>query len=196
MSSFVSPSQNQLFARLGYISTRWNYLEDCSRQILRMYVEGESLDAPDHLEISRYGAIHIERRLDAISAHWVDEGKPFLDCLIRAFTRAREYRNHLIHGAYMTVGARGPYEAHVILVPSKPIGNYSQHPSHITLSELTKIADHVHELAMFAREIMIGFDKNGNRALNSDGTPVLLNLPNLIEPLDPCKYVTDEGVIF
>ena len=188
----LSKSEERLLACLGYLVARRNYLEHCSRQILRMYAQGESMDDPDHLRISAHIAVRIEQELEKISVHWMGEGRRYLDCLIEAFKISREHRNYLVHGIYMTFGARGPYEAQAVLVPSKPIGGRSQVPSHVTFSEMLPIAAHVHELAMFSREVMVGFDKNGNRALNADGTPVLSALPRLVSPLAPCKYVTTE----
>lgn len=77
---------------------------------------------------------------------------------------AREHRNHFVHGIYITLGARDPYEAEAVLIPAKPINGRSQVPSHAKLSDMRPVAEHIHALAMFAREVMVGFDANGNRA--------------------------------
>jgi hypothetical protein len=192
----LSPAEEKLLSCLGYLVARWNYVEHCTRQILRMYAEGESIDDPDHLRISSHVAVRIEQELKKVAAtHWTGVGKPYLDSLIAAYEVAREHRNHLVHGIYMTFGASGPFEAHAVLVPAKPIDRRSQVPSYVKLSELLPVAEHVHELAMFAREVMVGFDASGNRALNANGTPVLAALPSLIVQLPPCKYLTtDIGV--
>ena len=186
-------SEEKLLSCLGYLVVRWNYLEHCTRQILRMYAQGDSIDDPDHLRISAHVAIRIEQELKKVAAsHWTGDGKRYLDCLISAYEIAREHRNHLVHGIYATFGARGPYEAEAVLIPAKPVNGRSQVPSHVKLSEMLPIAEHIHELAMFAREVMVGFDACGNRALNADGTPVVADLPRLLSPLSACKYVTTE----
>lgn len=190
----MSKSEENVLSCLGYLVVRWNYLEHCARQILRMYAQGDSIDDPDHLRISGHIAIRIEQELTKIAAsHWTGEGKRYLDCLIPAYEIAREHRNHLVHGIYMTFGARGAYEAEAVLIPAKPINGRSQVPSHVKLSDMRPVAEHIHALAMFAREVMVGFDANGNRALNADGTLVLVELPSLISPLPVCKYVTTEA---
>lgn len=104
-----SKSEEKLLSCLGYLVVRWNYLEHCTRQILRMYAQGDSIDDPDHLRISAHVAIRIEQELKKIAAdHWTGDGKRYLDCLIAAYEIAREHRNHFVHGMYMTFGARGP----------------------------------------------------------------------------------------
>ena len=191
--SRLSKSEERLLSCLGYMVIRWNYLEHCSRQILRMYAEGDSIDDPDHLRISAHVAVRIEQELKKVAAgRWTGEGKPYLDCLIAAYETAREHRNHFVHGIYMTFGERGPFEAQAVLVPAKPINGRSQVPSHVKLSEMLPVAEHIHELAMFAREVMVGFNAVGNRAVNADNTPVLAFLPDLVVPLPPCTYVTTE----
>ena len=191
--TLLSKSEEGLLSCLGYLVVRWNYLENCTRQILRMYALGDSIDDPDHLRISAHVAIRIEQELKKVAvSHWTGEGKRYIDCLITAYEIARGHRNHFVHGIYMTFGARGPNEAEAVLIPAKPINGHSQVPSHVKLSEMRLVAEHVHALAMFAREVMVGFDANGNRALNADGTLVLAELPSLIPPLPVCKYVTTE----
>jgi hypothetical protein len=187
----LSKSEEDLLSCVGNIVLRWNYLEHCCRQILRMYAVGESIDDPPHLRISSAPAKRIEEELKLVLAnHWSGEGKPYLQALIAAYEIAREHRNHFVHGIYMTFPASGPYEAQAVLLPAKPVNGHSQVPSHITLSDMRPIADHIHELAMFSREVMVGFDENGSRALNADGTPVLVHMPQIVLPLQPCMYVT------
>jgi len=158
-----------------------------------MYARGDSIDDRDQLRISAHGAVRIEQELKKIACiHWKGEGKPYLDCMIAAYEVAREHRNHFVHGVYMTFGARGPYEATAVLIPAKPINGSSQVPSHVTLGDMLPVARHIHELAMFSRDVMVGFDSSGNRALNADGTPVLADLPLLVSPLPPPKYITTE----
>ena len=184
----LSKSEESLLSCLGYLVVRWNYLEHCTRQILRMYAHGDSIDDPDHLRISAQVAVRIEQELKKVAAsHWTGEGKRYLDCLIAAYEIAREHRNHFVHGIYMTSAARGPFEAEAVLIPAKPINGHSQLPSHVKLGDLFAVAEHIHALAMFAREVMVGFDANGNRALNADGTLVLTELPCLVSPLPACN---------
>lgn len=192
--TLLPKSENSLLSCLGHLVVRWNYLEHCTRQILRMYARGDSIDDPDHLRISAHGAVRIEQELKEISAkHWTGEGKRYLDCLITAYEIAREHRNHFVHGIYMTFGARGPYEAEAVLIPAKPINDHSQVPSHVKFSDMLLVTEHIYALGMFAREVMVGFDANGNRALNANGTLLLAELPSLILPLPACKYVTTEA---
>jgi hypothetical protein len=160
-----------------------------------MYAKGDSIDAPDHLRISAHAAMGIEKELKNVATnHWTGEGKRYLECLIAAYEIAREHRNHFVHGIYMTV-APDASEATAVLIPAKPINKHSQLPSHVKLSDIRPIAEHIHALAMFSREVMIGFDAHGDRALNADGTFVLTEFPHLVLPLPACKYVTTEPYV-
>lgn len=189
--SRISQSEEALLTAVGYLVLRWNYAEHFVRQILRQYVPGESLRDAAHLKLSSRGAGLLEESLrnDALPS-WVDPGRPFLECLVLAYSRAREHRNHLIHGIFMTMAASEAYPAQAVLLPQKPIGGKPQAPSHVQIDEVQLVARHCHDLAMFAREVSIGFSKEGARTLNSDGTPVLAKLPEMLEPLAQCQFVT------
>jgi hypothetical protein len=170
---------------------RWNYAEWCARQILRKDASGLSLDDTDQLAISKLQALRIESQLKGVALpKWTGSGKQYLDRLIDTFAIAREHRNHFVHGIYATTGVGAPPSAWAILIPTKPKNNKTQIPTHTTLAEMRVIAEHIHDLAMFAREVMLGFDERGNRALNQDGSPVIEELPVLITPLPPCTYLT------
>lgn len=187
----ISRSEEDLLTCLGYLVMKWNYAERCARQILRGYVSGTSLDDPDHLKLSGRMAKWIEDELrDGALPKWQGPGREYLERLINAYAVARDHRNHFVHGIYSTVAGGGPRPAQAILVPAMPKNNKTQLPTFVTIDDIRPVANHFHELAMFAREVMVGFDAHGNRALNSDGSPVLAQLPELIAPLPPCKYVT------
>jgi hypothetical protein len=190
-SNLLSAAEEAVLTSIGYLVMRWNYAESCARQIIRQYVEGNSLADPEHLRLSSRSAMWIERQLEAdVLPRWTGIGRQHLERLIEAYSRAREHRNHIVHGIYMTVSPSGPRPALAVLLPIMPKNNKPQALSHITVHDLRPIAHHLHDLAMFAREVSICFGPNGDIALNADGTPVLEKLPDLLEPIRPCKYKT------
>jgi hypothetical protein len=71
-----------------------------------------------------------------------------------------------------------------------PKNNKTQIPTFVSVADMRPVAEHFHDLAMFAREVMVGFDERGERALNRDGSTVLEQLPALLAPLPPCQYQT------
>jgi hypothetical protein len=71
-----------------------------------------------------------------------------------------------------------------------PKNNKPQTPSHVMLSEIRAIANHFHDLAIFAREVNIGFAADGARALDARGQPVLAELPTMLIALEPPRYQT------
>lgn len=190
-NNLISKREEEILTSLGYLVMRWNYAEYCARQILRKYLMGDSLNDPDHLKLSARNAkwIEDELRTDTLP-RWQGSGRPYLERLIDAFAVAREHRNHLVHGIYATADTKGPPPAQAILIPAMPKNKKAQLPTFTTAAEMRPIANHFHDLAMFAREVMIGFDQRGERALNSDGSPVLEQLPALISPLQPCQFLT------
>lgn len=191
LDSTLSKSENELLSGLGYLVVRWNYLEYWGRQILRQYVEADSIDAPGHLRISAHGAMEIEKALKkVVSEHWAGEGRPYLDRLILVYEIAREHRNHLVHGIYLTADTNGPCGATAILFPAKPIKRSTQLPSFVQVGELRSTAQHIHDLAMYARTVMLAFDGKGQRKLNSDGKPEVAELPELISPLPVLEHIT------
>ncbi|MFZ6673427.1 hypothetical protein [Undibacterium sp. Xuan67W] len=170
---------------------RWNYAERCARQILRKDVAGDSMDDPAHLKLSKRTAKSIEDELkNDTLPRWQAPGRQYLECLIDAYAVAREHRNHFVHGIYATADTHGPYLAQAVLIPPMPNNGKTQLPTLVTAADISPITNHIHHLSLFAREIMIGFDVRGGRALNADGSPVLEQLPALILPLQPCNYLT------
>jgi hypothetical protein len=187
----ISKNEEELLTCLGYLAMKWNYAEWCARQTLRAYVPDTSLDDPGHLKLSARMAKGIEDDLRNIALpQWLGVGRIYLERLIDAYTVARDHRNHYVHGVYTTLGTGGPMPAQALLVPVMPKNKKTQLPSFVTIADMRPIADHFHELGMYAQQVMVGFDQYGSRALNSDGTPVLAQLPALLTPLPPCKYVT------
>jgi hypothetical protein len=71
-----------------------------------------------------------------------------------------------------------------------------QAPSFVQMSEVRRIAEHFHDLAMFAREVSIAFDVKGERALDGDGNFVIADLPPLVTALPPCTYETIDPALF
>jgi hypothetical protein len=187
----ISKAEEAILTAVGYLVMRWNYAESFARQILRQYVQADSMRDPEHLRLSARPAIWIEQQLksDALP-RWTGTGRAYLEGLILAYSRAREHRNHVVHGVYMTFGPSGPYPAQALLYSVMPKDNKPQVPTHVTLADLRPIADHLHDLAVFARDVSVGFGANGDRALNSDGGPVLEDLPAILKPLEPCKFQT------
>lgn len=187
----ISKSEEDLLTCLGYLVMKWNYAEWCARQTLRAYVSDTSLDDPGHLKLSSRTAMGIEDDLRNIALpQWQGPGRIYLERLLDAYTVARDHRNHYVHGVYATHGPGGPRPAQAVLIPAKPKNKKAQLPSFVTIADMRPLADHFHELGMFAQQVMAGFDQHGNRALNSDGTPVLAQLPALLTTLSPCKYLT------
>jgi hypothetical protein len=189
--NLISKREEEILMCLGYLVMSWNYAESCARQILRKYALGSSLDDPDHLRISKLPAIQIEDELRSdVLPQWKGPGRQYLEHLVEAYAVAREHRNHFVHGIYATADTGGHLPAQAILIPAMPKNNKTQLPTFVTVTDIRVIAEHVHDLAMFARELMVGFDNRGDRALNQDGSPVLEQLPVLLTPIQPCKYLT------
>jgi hypothetical protein len=193
----LSKSEEDLLVCIGYLVVRWNYAESFARQILGKYVRGDSLFHPERLKLSKRQSIWIEEELrETVLPMWQGIGRPYLERLVECYARAREHRNHLVHGIYMTFYAMGPNQAQALLVPAKSKDGKPQAPSFVPHAELRRIASHFHDLAMFARDVSIVFDKLGARAVDRDGNPLLADLPLLIAPLDPCTYETIDPDLF
>jgi hypothetical protein len=192
----LSNREEEILTCIGYLVMRWNYAERCARQIIRADVAGESMNDPAHLKLSARPAKWIEEELrDAILPKWQEPGRQYLLCLITAYSVAREHRNHIVHGIYLTADTGGAYPAQAVLFPPMPKNGKTQIPSYVTASDIRKIANHIHDLGMFAREVMVGFNARGERAQNADGSPALAQLPALIAPLETCQYLTFDGVV-
>jgi hypothetical protein len=174
--------EDQLLSSLGYLVLRWNYAEHFARQILRSYIPEGGLSGRDHLKLTRARASSLEERLEKEAIpNWKQPGKEFLNQLIDAFASAREYRNRIVHDAWDTFPARGDYQACLIRLSLDP--KYEKLPPQLYLTDLRKIADHFHDLAMFAREVSLTFTSDGSIAINSDGSPVMEKMPEAVRPL-------------
>jgi len=193
----LAKSEEEIFTAIGYLVVRWNYAEFFARQILRAYVQGDSLFHPEHLKLSRQQSWWIEDELrKKVLPLWTRTGRPYLERLVEAYATAREHRNHLFHGIYDTFAGMGEREAQALLYPAKPKNGRPQAPSFVPKSEVRRIADHFHDLAMFSRDVSIAFDAKGDRALDSDGNHVIAELPALVEALPACTYETIDPKYF
>jgi hypothetical protein len=189
--TILSKGEEELLTCVGYLVMRWNYAEWCARQILRRYVSGDSINDPGHLRLSARQARWIEDELRVeVLPLWQGTGRAHLECLVQAYAVAREHRNHLVHGIYQTVGTGAERPAKAVLFPSMPKNGRAQAPTFVAIADIRPVADHFFDLGEFAQKVMVGFDVRGDRALNSDGTLVLQQLPGLIAPLPPCRYET------
>jgi hypothetical protein len=74
-TNLISEPEEDILPCLGYLVMRWNYAERCARQILRMYVPGDSIDDHDHLKLSVRMAKWIEDELKTeVLPKWFDQG--------------------------------------------------------------------------------------------------------------------------
>lgn len=193
----LSRQEADLLASIGYLVVRWNYAESFTRKIIGMYVQGDSLFHPERLKLAKRQSIWIEEELQTTALpRWRGIGRPYLERLIECYTRAREHRNHLVHGIYMTFGPMGPNEAQALLLPAMPKDGKPQAPTYALHSEIRLIASHFHDLAMFARDVSLAFDEDGSRAVDREGNPVLAELPSLLTPIRPCKFETIDPALF
>jgi hypothetical protein len=193
----LSKQEADLLASIGYVVVRWNYAESFARQLIGMYVQGDSLFHPERLKLAKLPSLRIEEELQAKALpRWLGEGRPYLERLIECYTRAREHRNHLVHGIYMTFGPMGPNEAQALLVPAMPKDGKPQAPTYAAHSEIRSVASHFHDLATFARDVSLAFDEEGSRAVDREGKPVLGELPSMLAPIHPCKFETIDPALF
>lgn len=179
--------QEELLALLGKIVAQWNYAEHCSRQIIRKRLPAGDIDDQHHIQLSKKTPKWMEEELrDEILPAWSGAlGEPYLRVLIEAFSAAREYRNHYVHGVWATVGSD---PAQAVILPSKPHDNRTQLPDFATADDMRPIAFHLEQLGLFACEVGNAFGCDGERASNPDGTPVVGTLPVLISALPPFQY--------
>ncbi|MBC7769731.1 MAG: hypothetical protein H7124_13200 [Phycisphaerales bacterium] len=187
--NLLTERELEILTSVGYLIMKWNYAEYCARQILRRYISEDSIDMPKHLQLSSRMAKWIEDELrDKTLPKWGPPGDAHLDRLIEAYSRAREHRNKIVHGTWMTSDTRGPRPATALLFNSKPVNGKSPHPQFITAADLRPLIDHFADLAEFSQKVMVAFNADGTLAHNNDGTPVLDVLPTLIGTLPPCTY--------
>ena len=189
--NLLSNREEAILTCVGYLVMRWNYAEWSARQILRKYVAADSIDDPEHLKVSARMAKSIEDELrNSVLPKWTGLGRKYLEVLLDAYAIAREHRNHFVHGIYATFDTASSEAAQALLIPSAPKNKKTQVPTFTTIATMRPIAEHFHDLAMFARDVMAAFDERGERALNPDRTPALDPLPSPITPLEPCQYET------
>ena len=193
----LAKSEEEILTSIGYLVVRWNYAEFFARQILRAYVSGDSLFHPEHLKLSKQQSWWIEEELrTSVLPKWTGMGHGYLERLIEAYTNGRGHRNHLVHGIYMTLAGMGEHEAQAFLYPAMPKDGKPQAPSFVPKSEVKRIADHFHDLAMFTREVSIAFDVKGDGAVVGNGNFVIVDLPPLLIALPACTYETIDPALF
>lgn len=177
--------EEEILALLGKIVAQWNYAEHCSRQIIRKRIPGGDIDDPDHLSLSKRTPKWMEDELrDSVLPTWAGApGEPYLQSLIAAFSAARGYRNHYVHGVWATVPTT---PAQAVIIASKPHENRTQAPGFATAADLRPIAYHLEALGAFACEVGNAFEVSGLRA--KDSSLVVATLPPQIEPLPPFPY--------
>lgn len=181
--------EEEILALLGKLVAQWNYAEHCSRQIIRKQIPGGDVDDPHHIRLSKQAPKWMEDELrDGVLPKWRGSpGEPYLQSLISAFSSAREYRNHYVHGVWATHQSPG-MPAQAVIMPSKPHQGKTQAPGFATAADIRPIAFHVEALGAFACEVGNAFDASGLRATNRDGTPLMGVLPQQIAPLPPFPY--------
>jgi hypothetical protein len=180
----MSQGELEILSAIGYLTMRWNYAEHCSRQILRQYVDDEHIDDPGHIRLSGRPAKWIEDELrERVLPIWREPGRTYLASLIDAYGAARVHRNQKVHGIWMTVDTGGSRPAQALLMNSMPVGGKTQAPDFIAHGDLTVLFEPFMLLGEFAQKVGVGFDKEGLRAHNRDGTYVIDPLPPLLVPL-------------
>lgn len=143
----LTKAEEEILTNVGYLVMKWNYAEYCARQILRRQIQGGSLSDPEHMKLSNRSAGWIENELrDRTLPLWTDPGRRYLESLIDAYAAAREHRNHIVHGFWMTSGGGGSTPAQGILNPSKPIAGKNQLITFFSAADLRSITDHFHAL--------------------------------------------------
>lgn len=182
--------QTTILALMGKIVAQWNYAEHCSRQIIRKRISGGHVDDKDHIHLSKQTPKWMEDQLlDEVLPRWAGSpGERYLESLIAAFSAAREYRNHYVHGIMATFPETSAAPAQAVIIPSKPHKNKTQAPGFVTAADLHPVAAHLEALGAFACEVGNAFDVSGQRAMNSDGSVVMATLPAHITPLPPFPY--------
>lgn len=115
--NILTSDEEKLLIALGYLVMRWNYAEHFARQILRQYLPGDSIYDKDHLKLTKKPAGGIEDDLRKLALpKWQCPGRPFLIKLIDAYESARKHRNHVVHGIFSTMHARGEWPAQALLI--------------------------------------------------------------------------------
>lgn len=180
--NILASEEESVLAALGYLVMRWNYAEHFARQILRRYLAGESIFEKEHVKLTKLPAVEIEKRLaNEVLPRWQRPGRSFLEHLICAYSVGREHRNRIVHGIYLTTPTRGERPAQAVLISWRP--EHENLPPFVDLETMQKTAHHFHDLAMFARAVSLSFGGDGSIARDKDGSPVMIDLPNMIEVL-------------
>ena len=184
--TILSQQEERLLLSLGYLVMRYNYAEYFVRQMFRQQLEIDSIFDPKSVKVSNRVPTGLIEDLKELSAKIKDtESDPYVSRLAEAFEQAAERRHHLVHGVFMTAQRGDASDAIAVLIPSKMFGGRLELPKHVDGKEIETVAHHFHDLAMFARAVNLGFCPKGGRATNADSTPVIANLPPLIELLPP-----------
>lgn len=182
--ALISAHEERIFLALGYLVVRWNYSEHFIRQLLLRDVGSGSMLEPASIKVSNRVPSGLSEDLAELAKKRNgSEGEPFIRGLDAAFRIAVDHRNHLVHGAWMTVACGDPETAMAVMLPSKIKDSRLELPSHVPVEEFEATARYFHDLSVFARSVCIGFNGDGTRALNQEGQHVVPELPPVIEPL-------------
>lgn len=192
---FIASSEQRIFLALGYLVVRWNYAEYHVRQLLRRDCDSESMLEPSSIKVSNMKPFELSAKLSALARTWErEEGGPYIKCLSEAFHVALDHRNHLVHGAWMTLPYGDPDAAAAVMVPSKIRNSRLELPSHMTVEDFERTAHYFHDLGIFAWSVYVGFAADGVKAVDGEGRPVIPELPSMIDRLPPIERVYhDDG---
>lgn len=182
--------EDEIYALIGVIVERWNYVESCVRQITRQQKPGGRLGDAYHNTISGLFIHDLEQRVKReVLPNWRGSpGVASLSGLIEAVSIARVYRNHYVHGFSGTT--MGP-DPQAIFSELKPKSGMIAMRRYVSISDLLSFLEYIAELGVFAQEVMVAFDTTGQPAKNNDGTLVVKEPRNPIKPLPKLdiKYV-------
>lgn len=182
--ALVTPEEERLLLALGYLVVQWNYTEHFVRQLLRRDSGAESMLDPLSIKVSNAVPSALSVNLGELAKSWEGrEGEPYIKRLNKAFNIAVDHRNHLVHAPWATSVFGNPKTAIALMIPSKIRHSRVELPSHVPAEDFERTALYFHELAMFARNALLGFDSGGARAIDGGGQPILPALPPLIAPL-------------
>jgi hypothetical protein len=184
----ISAHEQRIFFALGYLVVRWNYAEYHVRQLLRQKVGAASMLDPASIKISNSVPSALSTSLLELATTWEGrEGEPYIKSLDEAFRVAVDHRNHLVHGAWMTVASGDPETAVAVMIPSKIRNSQLELPSHVPVDDFERTARSFDDLGMFAWSVYVGFSPDGARAVDASGQPVVAELPPLLPSPPPIE---------
>lgn len=190
----ISAHEERIFLALGYLVVRWNYAEYHIRQLLRENVGAASMLDPASIKISNSVPSALSTNLFELAKTWEGrEGEPYIKSLDEAFRVAVDHRNHLVHGAWMTVACGDPETAVAVMIPSKIRNSQLELPSHVPVEDFERTAHYFHDLGLFAWNVYVGFSADGARAVDGEGQPVVAELPPLLSALPPIERLYHTG---